>query len=117
MLIQVKSTGNLGSKGCVPMLRDAIFDMLEIPSPPNCSKWLYLRLLRGPWFFERVDDYSKDRAVLRRQVVDLIDGWRDGVGSGSTLPEMFRLADEELESGDDRGLTLPELLELAGSPG
>ena len=42
-MIQVKSTKRLGHRATASMLRDAVLGLQTLPSPPNSSKWLFVR--------------------------------------------------------------------------
>lgn len=67
-MVQVKSTKRPGHPGTVKMLVDAIEELRTITAPSNTRKWLYTKILRGPWLEWDVTDWPMLRSELRDRV-------------------------------------------------
>lgn len=74
-IIQVKSTNRLEHRGTRTMLRQAILDLLALPSPPGLTRWLFVRELRGNWFRECVEGWATDKKDCDDMVRQVIDMW------------------------------------------
>lgn len=67
-LVQVKSTKRPHAPGTVSMLADAAIELLAKPIPPNTSRWIWLRILHGPWLEWCVDGWPTGRGEIKDQI-------------------------------------------------
>jgi Holliday junction resolvase len=79
MLIQVKSSSNIGSSATLSILVEAVEALREVPAPAGqVSRWLFLRAVPGGWRRECVDAYPFDRMYLRDALARTVHRWRSG---------------------------------------
>ncbi len=80
-VIQVKSTLSFDRKGNPSVFKKAIKDLQMIPCPPNCTRELWVRVLRKGWRYVVIDDFPLDD-----------EGIRDSLKNATWLePEFARL--------------------------
>ena len=63
--IQVKSTYDFGRKGNATLFKAAIKLLQTFPCPPNATRELWVRVLRGGWRDIVIDDAPEDDAGIR----------------------------------------------------
>src|SRR5262249_13299453 len=63
-LTQVKSTVDLRRHGNTNVFKTAIKDLLPLPTPPFCTKELWVRVLRKGWYYLTLDDVPSSEEEL-----------------------------------------------------
>jgi Holliday junction resolvase len=59
-IIQVKTTYDFDRRGNASVFRKAIEELLRLPHPPNCTRELWVKVLRRGWRYLVVDDIEPD---------------------------------------------------------
>ena len=60
-MIQVKSTYDFARKGNLTVFRQAVAPLLELPCPPNCTKELWVRVMKHGWRYVVLDECGPAR--------------------------------------------------------
>jgi len=63
--IQVKTTKRPYHRGTLSMLANAAEELREMPHPPNTSRWLMMKVLRGPWIELCIDEWPLLRSEMK----------------------------------------------------